>query len=309
MRARSPRQRGVPDRAGRRRRGRLRARRRARRRAARRGAARPVVPAAAGRGRDLRGEDRPPPTASSTGRSPAESLNVIRALSPHIGARGRDATAAAQCGGAGARGGSRSWSTAWSCSRCSRRAAGAWTGAEFLRGTAGEASRPPAGRPSTSSCASPRRGPTPTARSRAPSPASTTRERAFAQQLAYGTVQRARTLDHAIETLGRRPVRKLDPPVRAALRLGAYQLGFLDGVPAHAAVERVGGARAPRRARARGRLHERGHAAAAPTGSRTLLAAAARTTRRRRRRSSTPIRTGSRRRWWRELGAGRRAAR
>ena len=42
-----------------------------------------------------------------------------------------------------------------------------------------------------------------------------TRERAFARQLAYGTVQRVRTLDHAVETLGRRPVRKLDPPVRA----------------------------------------------------------------------------------------------
>ena len=61
------------------------------------------------------------------------------------------------------------------------------------------------------------------------------RDRAFAQQLAYGTVQRMRTLDHAIETLGRRPVRKLDPPVRAALRLGAYQLGFLE-TASHAAV-------------------------------------------------------------------------
>jgi len=62
------------------------------------------------------------------------------------------------------------------------------------------------------------------------------RERAFAMQLAYGTVQRVRSLDHAIETRGRRPVRKLDPPVKAALRLGAYQLGYLEGVPAHAAV-------------------------------------------------------------------------
>jgi len=60
------------------------------------------------------------------------------------------------------------------------------------------------------------------------------RDRALAMQLAYGTVQRVRTLDHAIERLGRRPVRRLDPPVRAALRLGAYQLAFLD-VPAHAA--------------------------------------------------------------------------
>lgn len=61
------------------------------------------------------------------------------------------------------------------------------------------------------------------------------RERAFAQRLAYGSVQRVRTLDHAIETLGRRPVRKLDPPVRAALRLGAYQLGYTDTAQ-HAAV-------------------------------------------------------------------------
>jgi 16S rRNA (cytosine967-C5)-methyltransferase len=61
------------------------------------------------------------------------------------------------------------------------------------------------------------------------------RERTFAQRLAYGSVQRARTLDYAIETLGRRPVRKLDPPVRAALRLGAYQLGYTETAP-HAAV-------------------------------------------------------------------------
>ena len=62
------------------------------------------------------------------------------------------------------------------------------------------------------------------------------RERALAQRLAYGTVQRARTLDHAIEQLGRRPVRKLDPPVRAALRLGAYQLAYAEGIAVHAAV-------------------------------------------------------------------------
>jgi 16S rRNA (cytosine967-C5)-methyltransferase len=72
------------------------------------------------------------------------------------------------------------------------------------------------------------------------------REQAFAMQLAYGTVQRRRTLDHAIETLGRRPVRKLDPPVLAALQIGAYQLGFMGSVPAHAAtnesVELVRGA-------------------------------------------------------------------
>ncbi|TML48115.1 MAG: SAM-dependent methyltransferase [Actinobacteria bacterium] len=61
------------------------------------------------------------------------------------------------------------------------------------------------------------------------------RDRALAQRLAYGSIQRVRTLDHAIEELGRRPVRKLDPPVRAALRLGAYELGFMQ-TPRHAAV-------------------------------------------------------------------------
>jgi 16S rRNA (cytosine967-C5)-methyltransferase len=62
------------------------------------------------------------------------------------------------------------------------------------------------------------------------------RDRSLARQLAFGTVQRVRTLDHAIETLGKRPVRKLDPPVLAALRLGAFQLGYLGGVPRYAAV-------------------------------------------------------------------------
>ena len=62
------------------------------------------------------------------------------------------------------------------------------------------------------------------------------RDRALAQRLSYGAVQRARTLDHAIETLGGRRVTRLDAPVRAALRLGAYQLAFVDGVARYAAV-------------------------------------------------------------------------
>ncbi|HEV8462767.1 MAG TPA: transcription antitermination factor NusB [Gaiellaceae bacterium] len=62
------------------------------------------------------------------------------------------------------------------------------------------------------------------------------RDRALAQFLAYGTVQRARTLDFGIDRLGKRPVRKLDPPVRASLRLGAYQLAFTDQAE-HAVVD------------------------------------------------------------------------
>jgi 16S rRNA (cytosine967-C5)-methyltransferase len=63
------------------------------------------------------------------------------------------------------------------------------------------------------------------------------RDRAFATQLAYGAVQRRGTLDHVAARLANRPVERLDPPVAAALRLGLFQIAFLDGVPDHAAVD------------------------------------------------------------------------
>ena len=62
------------------------------------------------------------------------------------------------------------------------------------------------------------------------------RDFALATRLTFGTVQRVATLDHVIEALARRPVARLDAPVLAALRLGVFQLAFLDRVPAHAAV-------------------------------------------------------------------------
>jgi 16S rRNA (cytosine967-C5)-methyltransferase len=65
------------------------------------------------------------------------------------------------------------------------------------------------------------------------------RDRAFAQQLAYGTVQRIRTLDHALAAASSRPVGDIDPAVRDALRLGTFQLLYLGGVPDHAAVEQT----------------------------------------------------------------------
>jgi 16S rRNA (cytosine967-C5)-methyltransferase len=79
------------------------------------------------------------------------------------------------------------------------------------------------------------------------------RDRAFAQRIAYGAIQRVRTLDYALESAGGRRVADLDVPVRAALRLGAYELGFLDGVPARASVnEAVELVRAAGAARATG---------------------------------------------------------
>jgi 16S rRNA (cytosine967-C5)-methyltransferase len=65
------------------------------------------------------------------------------------------------------------------------------------------------------------------------------RERAQAQRLAFGAVQRRGTADAAIERLAGRSTRLLDPPVLAALRLGLYELLFSDGTPDHAAVDQA----------------------------------------------------------------------
>ena len=61
-------------------------------------------------------------------------------------------------------------------------------------------------------------------------------DRAFAQQLAYGTIQRRLTLDYVIANLSDRTLSKLDPPLLDALRIGIYQLLFMGSVPDHAAV-------------------------------------------------------------------------
>jgi 16S rRNA (cytosine967-C5)-methyltransferase len=65
------------------------------------------------------------------------------------------------------------------------------------------------------------------------------RERAQAQRLAYGSVQRRGTSDVVIERLAGRSTRLLDPPVLAALRLGLYELLFADATPDHAAVDQA----------------------------------------------------------------------
>jgi 16S rRNA (cytosine967-C5)-methyltransferase len=62
-----------------------------------------------------------------------------------------------------------------------------------------------------------------------------TRDRGLAQRIAYGTVQRKRTIDHGIDVLGSRPADELDPPVRAALRIAGYELAWSEAPP-HAIV-------------------------------------------------------------------------
>jgi 16S rRNA (cytosine967-C5)-methyltransferase len=62
----------------------------------------------------------------------------------------------------------------------------------------------------------------------------TGRDAAFATELAYGALRRCGTLDAVIADAADRDVERIDPPVRDALRLGAYQLLHLR-VPPHAA--------------------------------------------------------------------------
>lgn len=61
------------------------------------------------------------------------------------------------------------------------------------------------------------------------------RDAAFATELCYGTLRWQGVLDAVIETAAGRDVSRLDPPVRAVLRVGAYQLLQMR-TPSHAAV-------------------------------------------------------------------------
>ncbi len=66
-------------------------------------------------------------------------------------------------------------------------------------------------------------------------------EAALASELAHGVVRRRRTLDAIIRAFSTRPKRQPPPAVREILRLGVYQLVYLDRIPPFAAVsESVG---------------------------------------------------------------------
>lgn len=61
-------------------------------------------------------------------------------------------------------------------------------------------------------------------------------DKAFLTVLVYGTVEHRLTLDYWIGVLADRSVEKLELSTRNLLRMGLYQLAFLDRVPDHAAV-------------------------------------------------------------------------
>lgn len=60
--------------------------------------------------------------------------------------------------------------------------------------------------------------------------------RAWIRALVYGTVRLRGRIDTVLNRHGGCPVTELDPEVRTALRLGAYQILEMDGVPDYAAV-------------------------------------------------------------------------
>ncbi len=73
-------------------------------------------------------------------------------------------------------------------------------------------------------------------------------DKALVTILVYGVTERRLTLDYLADALSSRPMETLDGSVRNLVRMGLYQLRYLDRIPAHAAINETV-ALAPRRAR------------------------------------------------------------
>ena len=64
----------------------------------------------------------------------------------------------------------------------------------------------------------------------------TERDRALVSEIVLGGLRRQGEIDHFLTRAAERKMGKLDPEVRVALRMGCYQMWFLDRIPARAAV-------------------------------------------------------------------------
>lgn len=65
------------------------------------------------------------------------------------------------------------------------------------------------------------------------------RDRALLTQIVYGVTERRVTLDYYISRLSDRPIDRVGARLLMILRIGLYQLMFLDRMPAHAAVSQT----------------------------------------------------------------------
>ena len=61
-------------------------------------------------------------------------------------------------------------------------------------------------------------------------------DRAFASRLLYGVTERRLTLDYLLNKTSSTPVKQMDAAVREILRVGAYQLVYMDKIPPFAAI-------------------------------------------------------------------------
>ena len=63
-----------------------------------------------------------------------------------------------------------------------------------------------------------------------------TRDKSFVSNLFYGVIERQLTIDYQLSLYLSKPLKKLKPEVLAIMRMGAYQVLFMDKVPDSAAV-------------------------------------------------------------------------
>lgn len=73
-------------------------------------------------------------------------------------------------------------------------------------------------------------------------PALSVEDRALATEIVYGVLRRRGRIDRALAAFAIQGLDRVDPGVLVALRIGAYQILFLDRVPAYAAVDDAVGA-------------------------------------------------------------------
>lgn len=65
----------------------------------------------------------------------------------------------------------------------------------------------------------------------------TSQDRRLLTHIFYGVLQRRSTLDYCIDTLSKRGIEGMDPLLKGIVRIGCYQLLYLDGVPSYAAID------------------------------------------------------------------------
>ena len=66
-------------------------------------------------------------------------------------------------------------------------------------------------------------------------------DRGLASRLLYGVTERRLTLDYLLNNTSKTPVKRMDAAVREILRVGAYQLVYMDKIPPFAAINEAVG--------------------------------------------------------------------